>query len=121
MQNSEAFLRGMLDEQTRVLQSNARLAIVWGLGLFVVGLVATVVLYNLPATQSLQDVAKIGPILITAAISSIQFKTIAVSRERVATLRNLRDGVSGLHQLPPEQGEKIFDMIIEVIKDFAKR
>ncbi|MFX0198567.1 MAG: hypothetical protein ACFFCW_20800 [Candidatus Hodarchaeota archaeon] len=114
-------LEQLLNEQIRVLQVNGRLAIVWSLSLFTVGLLATIVLYYLPATQSLGDLAKVGPGVIMAAISSIQFKTIAVSRERLSFLRTLREQIAGTNQLESKEKETIVEMVIDAIKESGKR
>ena len=114
-------LEKLLEEQIRVLKENGRLAIVWCLLLFTFGLFATAVLYYLPAMRSLGDVAKIGPGVIMAAISSIQLKTIAVSRERLSFLRTLRDQVAGLNMLGAEEREAIVELATEAIKESGKR
>lgn len=113
-------LSAILDEQNKVLESNGKLAVLWVAALVLIGVVASAVLYAIPATAQLQDLAKIGPGIVTTAISSIQFRTIAISRERSAFFRNLRIQLESAEKLPADQREVIVKLALDTIREFSK-
>jgi len=114
-------LQNILDGQIATLEANARLAVLWAGSLLFVGVAVTATLYIIPATKGLQDLVKIGPGILAAALSSFQYWPVAAAKERRTLLRGLRAALSQTDAASASEQERIVDLAFEALKESGKR
>ncbi len=111
----------ILDMQIATLKANGRLAVAWGIGTLTLGVVATAALYGLPGTRDLADVAKLGPSLLSAAISSLQVRPFQIAAERRSLLLGLRSAMAGMEALRVSEQERLLELLTDTLKESGRR
>ncbi len=113
-------LGDLLQEQLTALEGNTRVAIFYCCGLLALGVLVSGGLMFVtlpPAVEAL----KLGPLVVSAALSPIQYRPIVNGRERLAVLRGLARKIAILDTLPPDQRAIVLGLAQDYLKTAAGR
>jgi len=110
-----------LDGQIQVQQRNIRSVWMRVVSLLGLGIIITAICYivKAEALSTVPDAIKLGPNLITAAVSAFSAKDISVSRERLTTYECLKANLA--QDQTPEEKEQLLKTINDILKETAKR
>jgi hypothetical protein len=78
-----------LEDQIRVHASTIRFSYAWCLGMFLLGVVATVVLFRY-AVGTGTDALRLGPFFISTAVNGVQYAYMSPGRQRLSGLNQVK-------------------------------
>lgn len=93
----------------------------WSGVLFLLGIGATIVLYEVQRFQNIPDLVKVGPTLLTSSLTAFQIKPILVNRERIVSYRSLRGRLQNCDGLPQAQVDALIAEAIQALQELRKR
>ena len=111
----------ILEEQVRVQTQNLRVGYAIVLGLLSVGLVGTTLLLTLEGLRALDGLMKVGPGVLTAGLSTIQYPSLAVARERRNGFRSLLTALDGVEAMAAQDREDLLEIVQQAIQQTLKR
>lgn len=112
-----------LDELIRTIQGNIRFSFGTAAAIFIAGCAATLFFYfsNDPKFKDLPDLMKLGPGLISMAVSSFPIKLFMESRERVIYYKHLKDRCADCDNFEESELTELTREISNALKDVSKR
>ncbi len=110
----------LLQDQLTALEGNTRVAVLYCVGLLLLGVLVSggLMFVHLPPGI---EALKLGPLVVSAALSPIQYRPIVNGRERLAVLRGLAGKIAILDNLPPDQRTIVLGLAQDYLKTAAGR
>ena len=112
----------LIEIQIKTQKQNLWISAGWAMLLFLAGAIGSLIWFKLdptPDNKSLEFI-KLGPIVITAAVSKFPIDRILECRERINHFRYVKYCVDNPDCLPPDEMQTIIKAVLDWIADGLK-